>query len=608
MKYVPDSSVLINGQFLKYLSKQSDVNSIILSRVVLAEIENMANKAKATGIAALEEFKSIKDFCTKHGVEIIIDGSRPTGYQIRDAPSGELDAKIRELAEEYQAILVTSDRIQAEMGEMEMIAVVYLKEPSVSIGKRIEDYFDERTMSIHLRENNPPMAKKGIPGTFKLESFTEDGLLARESLEALAKDIVGRAKREKDVFIESDRQGTTVVQLNNIRIVILRPPFSDAMEITAVRPILKRVIKDYKLDSKLLERIEKKADGIIIAGAPGAGKSTFATALAEFYADKERIVKTFENPRDLQVDERITQMSGFEGDISASADLVLLMRPDYVIYDELRRTKDFETYADLRLSGIGLIGVVHATQAIDGIQRFIRRVDLGVIPSIVDTIIFIENGEISKTYTLSLQVKVPTGMLEKDLARPVVDVRDFHINRLEYEIYSFGEQIVVSPVYKLATSSRSESKVKITRTLMKKILKRYSITDFDYMYEPPNNLMLYVNDNDRPKVLGREGKRIHEIEDALGIRIDVRTFDELGTITSKDSAEFILDTYETKNGVHLTFPIVCIGKDVIVTVNGQPVVQLTVGKSAEIKLAKNTETGKLILEARKKSDTITAVL
>jgi len=608
MKYVPDSSVLINGQFLKYLSKQSDISSIILSRVVLAEIENMANQAKATGMVALEEFKLIKDFCAKNGVEIIIDGSRPTVYQIRDAPGGELDAKIRELAEEYQAILVTSDRIQAEMGEVEMITVVYLKEPSMSIGKRIEQYFDEKTMSIHLRENNPPMAKKGVPGTFKLEKITEEGLLTRESLEELAKDIVERVGRERDAFIESDRQGTTVVQLNNIRIVILRPPFSDAMEITAVRPIIKRVIKDYKLDSKLLERIEKKADGIIIAGAPGAGKSTFATALAEFYADKERIVKTFENPRDLQVDERITQMSGFEGDISASADLVLLMRPDYVIYDELRRTKDFETYADLRLSGVGLIGVVHATQAIDGIQRFIRRVDLGVIPSIVDTIIFIENGEITKTYTLSLQVKVPTGMLEKDLARPVVDVSDFHNNRLEYEIYSFGEQIVVPPVHKLAKSSSSEPKVKITRTLMKKILKRYSITDFDYMYEPPNNLSLYVNDNDRPKVLGREGKRIHEIEDALGIRIDVRTFDELGTITSKDSAEFIIDTYETKNGVHLTFPIVCIGKDVIVTVNGQPIVQLTVGKSAEIKLAKNTETGKLILEARKKSDTITAVL
>ncbi len=608
MKYVPDSSVLINGQFLKYLSKQSDVSSIILSRVVLAEIENMANQAKATGMVALEEFKLIKDFCAKNGVEIIIDGSRPTVYQIRDAPGGELDAKIRELAEEYQAVLVTSDRIQAEMGEVEMIAVVYLKEPLMSIGKRIEQYFDERTMSIHLRENNPPLAKKGVPGTFKLVRITEEGLLTRESLEELAKDIVERVGRERDAFIESDRQGTTVVQLNNIRIVILRPPFSDAMEITAVRPIIKRVIKDYKLDSKLLERIEKKADGIIIAGAPGAGKSTFATALAEFYADKERIVKTFENPRDLQVDERITQMSGFEGDISASADLVLLMRPDYVIYDELRRTKDFETYADLRLSGIGLIGVVHATQAIDGIQRFIRRVDLGVIPSIVDTIIFIENGEITKTYTLSLQVKVPTGMLEKDLARPVVDVSDFHNNRLEYEIYSFGEQIVVSPVHKLAKSSSFEPKVKITRTLMKKILKRYSITDFDYMYEPPNNLSLYVNDNDRPKVLGREGKRIHEIEDALGIRIDVRTFDELGTITSKDSAEFVIDTYETKNGVHLTFPIVCIGKDVIVTVNGQPIVQLTVGKSAEIKLAKNTETGKLILEARKKSDTITAVL
>ncbi|MHA2357336.1 MAG: ATPase, T2SS/T4P/T4SS family [Candidatus Heimdallarchaeaceae archaeon] len=601
MKYVPDTSTIINGQFLKYITQQDDVDEIILSRVVIAEIENMANQAKATGMAALEELQLMRDFCAQKGIGIIIDGHRPTYNQIRGAFIGELDAKIRELAEEYQAVLVTSDRVMAEIGKAEGLVVVYIREAHKTIGKKIEDYFDETTMSIHLRENNYPLAKKGVPGNFELVSLSEDEVLTRDFIEDLAKDVVERAGREKDSFIESDKHGTTVVQLKNSRIVIIRPPFSDAMEITAVRPILKLSLKDYSLDSKLLERVEKKAEGIIIAGPPGAGKSTFATAIAEFYADKDKIVKTFENPRDLQVDNRITQMSGFEGDISASADLVLLMRPDYVIYDELRKTKDFETYSDLRLAGIGLIGVVHATQAIDGVQRFIKRVDLGVIPSIIDTLIFIDRGDIAEVYTLEITVKLPSGMKERDLTRPVVLVRDFHTGKLEYEIYTFGEQIVISP---LSSETRKKTKrsssITVNQSMIQKVLKKHSVYDFDYEFDPPDNLTLYVSKKDKPRVIGKEGKRIEEIENTLGFYIDVRTFEE------SETAEFVIDVYPTKNKMNLAFPKVFIGKDAQITVNGKNIVQLTVGKSAEVSVSRNSQIGKELFDAYKRGATITA--
>ncbi|MHA1707655.1 MAG: PINc/VapC family ATPase [Candidatus Heimdallarchaeaceae archaeon] len=604
MIFVPDTSTIINGQFLKYVSKQKDVESIVLSRVVIAEIENMANQAKTTGITALEELQLMRDFCAKNGVSLIIDGARPNVYQIRGAPGGELDAKIRELADEYNAVLVTSDRVMAEIGKAEGIAVVFIKEESKSLGKKIEDYFDETTMSIHLREDNHPQAKRGTPGDFKLVTLEEEPILTREYLQELSKDIIERASREKDSFIESDEHGTTVVQLKNSRIVILRPPFSDAMEITAVKPILKLKLKDYSMDSKLLERVEKQAEGIIIAGPPGAGKSTFATAIAEFYADRNKIVKTFENPRDLQVDNRITQMSGFEGDISASADLVLLMRPDYVIYDELRKTKDFETYSDLRLAGIGLIGVVHATQAIDGIQRFIKRVDLGIIPSIVDTIIFISKGQISKVYTLDLTVKLPSGMTERDLSRPVVTVKDFHTNKPEYEIYTFGEQIVIAPLTrknKIGTTGPENIK-DFNPSLLKNVLKKYSIYDFTYDFEPPNSLILYVTKKDKPRVIGKEGKRIEQIEQKIGMAIDVKLLDELAT------AEFVIDFYPTKNKMNLVFPSICKGKDVILLINGEELVQLTVGKSGEITVSKNTQIGKVLFEAYKNNSTVTALL
>ena len=606
MKYTPDTSVIINGQFLKYLSTQDDVETIILSRVVLAEIENMANQAKTTGMAALEELQLMRDFCAKNGYNILIDGYRPTGNQIRGAPPRELDAQIRQIALEHQSVLVTSDRVMAEIGKAEGLVVVYLKQAIRSIGKKIEDYFDEQTMSIHLRENNHPLGKKGKPGNFELVVLSEDETLTREYLEELAKDVIERATREKDSFIESDRFGTSVIQLKNVRIVIIRPPFSDAMEITAVRPIVKLTLADYRLEDKLLERIEKKAEGIIIAGPPGAGKSTFATAVAEFYADKDKIVKTFENPRDLQVDNRITQMSGFEGDISASADLVLLMRPDYVIYDELRKTKDFETYSDLRLSGIGLLGVVHATQAIDGIQRFIKRVDLGIIPSIVDTIIFIAKGSVAKIYTLAITVTVPTGMTEKDLSRPVIIVKDFLTNKPEYEIYTFGEQIVVSPVKKSSRhSAGGNTAVSITPAKLQKVLKKYGIYDFDFKYDPPNSLALYVSDKDRPRVIGKDGRKIEEIEQKLGLSIDVKSF---GDKDEFEEAEYILDVYPTKSKMNISFPSTCVGRDVMIAINGEIMFQLTVGKSGEISVAKDTQTGKILSEAYNKGATISAFL
>jgi len=270
--------------------------------------------------------------------------------------------------------------------------------------------------------------------------------LRASDLEEMALEILEAARSRQDAYVEVDKPGTTVVQLGKYRIVITRPPLSDGWEITAVRPIAKLRLEDYGLPEKLIQRLEERAEGILIAGAPGAGKTTFAQALTEYYARKGKVVKTIESPRDMVLPPSVTQYSKEHSSIKELYAILLLSRPDYTIFDEMRTDEDFKLYSDLRMAGIGMVGVVHATAPIDAVQRLIGRVELGMIPSIVDTIIFIDSGNVAKVYELQMTVKLPTGLREADLSRPVVEVRDFLTGELEYEIYTWGEQTMVIPV------------------------------------------------------------------------------------------------------------------------------------------------------------------
>lgn len=303
----------------------------------------------------------------------------------------------------------------------------------------------ENTMSLHLRENIRPLVKHGRPGDWSLDPVSED-LLSRDELEELTREILLLAEEEDNSFVEDDQELVQVIQLKNYRIVITIPPFSDAFEITVVRPTIQRTIRDYRLNPRLLERLEDRAEGILIAGAPGHGKSTFAAAIANLYADKEKIVKTIEKPRDLQLDDRITQFTTLPEDVEKLGDVLLLMRPDYIIFDEIRKNLDFTVYTDLRLAGVGLVGVIHATKPIDAIQRFVTRIELGMIPSVIDTVIFIHEGEIDTVLSLKMTVKTPSGFRDDGLARPVIEVSDFENKTRLYELFSFGEQIVIIPI------------------------------------------------------------------------------------------------------------------------------------------------------------------
>ena len=61
----------------------------------------------------------------------------------------------------------------------------------------------------------------------------------------------------------------------------------------------------------------------------------------------EQWSKLWRAPRDLQLPTRITQYAPLEGDLEKTFEIIFLVRPDFVIFDEVRRARDFEIFADV---------------------------------------------------------------------------------------------------------------------------------------------------------------------------------------------------------------------------------------------------------------------
>src|SRR3989339_518162 len=521
-KLIPDTSVIIEGLASKKIrDKELKVDSVIIHEAVIAELEHQANLGRAIGFLGLDEIKRLRELA--EDFELKFEGRMPSAAEIRNASLGEIDGLIRQLAYEQDGTLITSDKVQKEVALARGVKVIYFK-PETAVRKiKLESFFDETTMSVHLRENVMPYAKKGFPGNWKFESLRKKEL-TQEEVQEISREIIEDAKLRKDGFIEIEREGSTIVQLGPYRIVITRPAFSDGWEITAVRPVRKLNLDDYKLSEKLSKRIAEQAEGVLVAGSPGMGKTTFAQALAEFYAKQDKIVKTVEAPRDLILPDNITQYAISHGDAQEIHDILLLSRPDYTIFDEMRNTDDFKLFADLRLAGVGMIGVVHATRPVDAIQRFMGRIEMGIIPQVIDTVLFIEKGMVGKVLSLNITVKVPSGMTEEDLARPVVEIHDFETGSLEYEIYTFGEQTMVIPVSGLRGKGMSGVAKLASRAIGEEFAK-FS-PDLKVEMKSEHKAVVYLPEKLMARVIGKEGRRIAEIEKKLGVGIDLRPLND----------------------------------------------------------------------------------
>ncbi|NJD76163.1 MAG: PIN domain-containing protein [Candidatus Methanoperedens sp.] len=599
---VPDTSVVIDGRITAKLKAGEYKNAtVIVPEAVVSELEAQANRGKEIGFKGLEELKELSEMAKRGEIKLDYTGKRPTLEQMKLASSGEIDSMIRAVAVEKNAIFMTSDKVQSEVARAKGLNVEYLSPKMDELKElRINDFFTKDTLSVHLKANVQPLAKRGTIGKQKLVKI-RDEICTETELHTITRELIERAKRDPGSFLEIEYAGAMVFQIGSMRIAVAQPPFSDGMEITAVRPVAIVRLDDYRLGKELKNRMTQRQGGILVAGPPGAGKSTFAAGVAEYLHEKGFIVKTMESPRDLQVPEAITQYAPLEHDMEKTADIMLLVRPDYTIYDEVRKTKDFHVFADMRMAGVGMIGVVHATRAVDAIQRLIGRVELGIIPQVVDTVVFIERGEVSKVYDIKFTVKVPHGMIEQDLARPVITVADFETGKVEYEIYTYGEQVVVMPVGE--TEDRPKGMWNLATREIRKEIQKYTRGAVDVNIVSDGNATVYMNEEDIAGVIGKGGKNIDGIEKKLGIHLDIRERAEAGEQTKKPIehgeknliSSFVPQVERTKKYVILTVAELS-GQTVDVFSGDEYLFTATVGRKGDVKIGKDTDAAYKIIE------------
>jgi ATPase len=519
---VPDTSVLVDGRITEMV-RQGEFRGarIVVPQAALAELEAQANRGLEAGVAGLDELAALQRLAEEGKVVVEFTGRRPESEEMLRAKTGAIDALIRDAAVELGALYVTSDRVSAHAAAAQGIRHQYLRpvlqQPDLE-RLRIWSFFDPQTMSVHLKADCVPMVKRGRPGAVRYEPAGTSELQHRE-VRDIARECIEFTRRDWASFFEMEKHGCTVLQLGPMRITIAQPPFSDGLEVTAVRPITRKDLPEYALEPRLVQRLEGRARGVFLAGPPGSGKSTFAAAVAEHLHALGRVVKTMEQPRDLQVRKEITQYGALDRDMKWTGDVILLVRPDHVLYDEVRTTEDFRVFADMRLAGVGLIGVTHANRAIDAVQRLIGRVELGMIPQVVDTVLFIEDGKVAQVLELEFTVRVPTGMTDADLARPVVVVRDLRAGREVFELYTYGEQVVVMPLADLG--GRSDPASQLAEKELARALRRNVQGPMEVQVRG-SRATVYVEETEVPQLIGKGGRTVQMLERKLGISLDIQ--------------------------------------------------------------------------------------
>jgi len=393
--------------------------------------------------------------------------------------------------------------------------------------EQLDALFTPDTMSVHIVQWKTTVRKQWRPWFWDLNETGE--VYDKKAIETMIASMEKYIEETEYTFKEITRQYSHVRQIGQYRIVIVSPPVAPVREITIVRPLVHRTIDQYKLPESVTDMLWKPWTGVLIAWAPGEWKTTFAQALLHSLDTSKYIVKTVEAPRDVQAEWHVTQYWLAHTTHNEIRDILLLTRPDITLFDEVRNKEDFHLYKDLRLAGIGLIWVMHATHAVDALQRSLGIIELWMLPQVINAVVYIKWWEINEVLTLKQVVKTPAWMKSDDLARPVLVIRSALKDKDVYEMYTYSDNLVVMPLDEElgGTQHKSPPVYRYAEQTLERQLN--SLLNMRVVVKVlwPQTIELYAPPWETGRVIWRQWANIERLQEELGLSINVKTFEEL---------------------------------------------------------------------------------
>ncbi|MDX1469130.1 MAG: ATPase, T2SS/T4P/T4SS family [Acidimicrobiia bacterium] len=237
------------------------------------------------------------------------------------------------------------------------------------------------------------------------------------------------------------------------RLTAIIPPVADRLSATIRRYALRRQTFSSLVD---LDSLTKEAAGfltalmrlpasVLVSGPPGAGKTSFLSALISS-APAEHCIRSCEEVRELHVplvhgsyyESRPPSLDG-QGAITLR-DLVkvtLAMRPDLIVVGEVRGAEAFELTRAVN-AGCGMTCTIHANSAADALDALVNaalmagenvpeRVVRKVFSNAIDIVVHLDRGVPSRSQrnlrqTMEIRAVVPA--LHEDFSTEPIFTRD----------------------------------------------------------------------------------------------------------------------------------------------------------------------------------------
>jgi ATPase len=247
-----------------------------------------------------------------------------------------------------------------------------------------------------------------------------------------------------------------------------------------------------------------------------------------------------------------------------------------------------------------------------------------MIPQVVDTVVYIEAGQVHTVYDVTTEVKVPAGLTAEDLARPVIQVSNFETGRPEYEIYTFNRQVVTVPLNDEDGEGESETGVgRIAKQEIEREIKSVAHGHVDVELKGNDEAVVYVSEGDIGTVIGKGDGDNSEIENRLGVEVDVRTHDEKPTDAGGSGADGRGANGQTGGKVgeergtvvqpeitsrHVVIDVDDgVGETVEVRADGEYLFTATVGRGGEVQVSRGSAIAEELEDAIDRKRTVTVV-